>query len=88
MSILNSSFGEFLLINEAENSYFRTIEENRSKLTLRQVGGAPNFMSGIGSLTNVYSFKNSDFSFTPKEVELHFAANYSSLSPGDRGRVS
>jgi hypothetical protein len=85
MSILNSSFGEFLLINEAENSYFRTIEENRSKLTLRQVGGAPNFMSGIGSLTNVYSFKNSDFSFTPKEVELHFVANYSSLSPGDRG---
>ncbi|WP_426670589.1 cellulose biosynthesis cyclic di-GMP-binding regulatory protein BcsB [Mucilaginibacter sp. McL0603] len=85
MSILNSSFGEFLLINEAENSYFRSIEENRSKLTLRQVGGAPNFMSGIGSLTNVYSFKNSDFSFTPKEVELHFVANYSSLSPGDRG---
>jgi len=42
-------------------------------------------MSGIGSLTNVYSFKNSDFSFTPKEVELHFVANYSSLTPGDRG---
>ena len=85
MNILNSSFGEYLLINTAENSSFRTIEANRSKLTLRQVGGAPNFMSGIGSLTNVYSFKNSDFSFTPKEVELHFAANYSSLSPGDRG---
>jgi hypothetical protein len=85
MNILNSSFGEYLLINTAENSSFRAIEANRSKLTLRQVGGAPNFMSGIGSLTNVYSFKNSDFSFTPKEVELHFAANYSSLSPGDRG---
>ena len=42
-------------------------------------------MSGIGSLTNVYSFKNSDFSFTPKEVEIHFVANYSSLTPGDRG---
>src|ERR1700761_8397244 len=85
MNILNSSFGEYLLLNTAENSSFRTIEANRSKLTLRQVGGAPNFMSGIGSLTNVYSFKNSDFSFTPKEVELHFVANYSSLSPGDRG---
>lgn len=85
MNILNSSFGEFLLIDNAQNNYFRTVEENRSKLTLRQVGGAPNFMSGIGSLTNVYSFKNSDFSFTPKEVELHFVANYSSLSPGDRG---
>ncbi|MDB5024686.1 MAG: cellulose biosynthesis cyclic di-GMP-binding regulatory protein BcsB [Mucilaginibacter sp.] len=85
MNILNSSFGEYLLIDNAQNNYFKTVEENRSKLTLRQVGGAPNFMSGIGSLTNVYSFKNSDFSFTPKEVEIHFVANYSSLSPGDRG---
>lgn len=85
MNILNSSFGEYLLIDNAQNNYFKTVEENRSKLTLRQVGGAPNFMSGIGSLTNVYSFKNSDFSFTPKEVEIHFVANYSSLTPGDRG---
>ncbi len=85
MNILNSSFGEYLLIENAQNSFFKTIEENRSKLTLRQVGGAPNFMSGIGSLTNIYSFKNSDFSFTPKEVEIRFIANYSSLTPGDRG---
>jgi hypothetical protein len=42
-------------------------------------------MSGIGSLKSIYSFKNSDFSFTPKEVEIHFTAIYSSLSPGDRG---
>lgn len=85
MNILNSSFGNYLLINDAQNSFIKTIDENRSKLTLRQVGGAPNFMSGLGSLTNIYSFKNSDFSFTPKEVELHFIANYSSLTPGDRG---
>ncbi|HTE02425.1 MAG TPA: cellulose biosynthesis cyclic di-GMP-binding regulatory protein BcsB [Mucilaginibacter sp.] len=85
MNILNSSFGEYLLIATAENSFFKTIEENRSKITLRQVGGTPNFMSGIGSLTNVYSFKNSDFSFTPKEVEIKFVGNYSSLTPGDRG---
>jgi len=85
MNILNSAFGTYLLIDNAQNIYSRTVEENRSKLTLRQVGGAPNFMSGIGSLTNVYSFKNSDFSFTPKEVEMHFVANYSSLSPADRG---
>jgi len=85
MNILNSSFGEYLLINDAQNNFFKTVEENRTRLTLRQIGGAPNFMSGIGSLTNVYSFKNSDFSFTPKEVEIHFVANYSSLTPGDRG---
>lgn len=85
MNILNSSFGEYLLIQDAQNSFFKTVDENRSKLTLRQVGGAPNFMSGIGSLTNIYSFKNSDFSFTPKEVEIRFIANYSSLTPGDRG---
>jgi hypothetical protein len=85
MNILNSSFGEYVLIDDAQNNFFKTIGENRSKLTLRQVGGAPNFMSGIGSLTNIYSFKNSDFSFTPKEVEIRFIANYSSLSPGDRG---
>jgi len=85
INVLNSSFGQYILIDNAQNNYFKTVDENRSKLTLRQVGGAPNFMSGIGSLTNVYSFKNSDFSFTPKEVEIHFVANYSSLSPGDRG---
>lgn len=85
MNILNSSFGEYLLIDNAQNNFFKTVEENRSRLTLRQIGGAPNFMSGIGSLTNIYSFKNSDFSFTPKEVEIHFVGNYSSLSPGDRG---
>ncbi|HTI59230.1 cellulose biosynthesis cyclic di-GMP-binding regulatory protein BcsB [Mucilaginibacter sp.] len=85
MNILNSSFGEYLLIQNAQNNFFKTVEENRTRLSLRQIGGAPNFMSGIGSLTNVYSFKNSDFSFTPKEVELHFVANYSSLTPGDRG---
>jgi hypothetical protein len=85
MNILNSSFGEYLLISNAQNNFFKTIEDNRNRLTLRQIGGAPNFMSGIGSLVNVYSFKNSDFSFTPKEVELHFVANYSSLTPGDRG---
>lgn len=85
MNILNSSFGEYLLIENAQNNFFKTVDENRTRLTLRQIGGAPNFMSGIGSLTNVYSFKNSDFSFTPKEVELHFVANYSSLTPGDRG---
>lgn len=85
MNILNSSFGEYLLIQNAQNNFFKTVDENRTRLSLRQIGGAPNFMSGIGSLTNVYSFKNSDFSFTPKEVELHFVANYSSLTPGDRG---
>jgi len=84
-NILASSFGEYLLIENAQNNFFRTVDENRTRLSLRQIGGAPNFMSGIGSLTNVYSFKNSDFSFTPKEVELHFVANYSSLTPGDRG---
>lgn len=85
MNILNSSFGEYLLIDNAQNNFFKSVEENRSRLTLRQIGGAPNFMSGIGSLTNIYSFKNSDFSFTPKEVEIRFVGNYSSLSPGDRG---
>ena len=85
MNILNSSFGEYLLIQNAQNNFFKTVDENRTRLTLRQIGGAPNFMSGIGSLTNIYSFKNSDFSFTPKEVELRFIANYSSLTPGDRG---
>jgi hypothetical protein len=32
-----------------------------------------------------YNFKNSDFSFTPKEVEIRLVANYSGLNPGDRG---
>lgn len=85
MNILNSSFGDFLLINAAENSFFKSVDENRSKLTLKQIGGVTNFMSGIGSLKSEYNFKNSDFSFTPKEVEIHFQGLYSSLNPGDRG---
>jgi hypothetical protein len=85
MNILNSSFGDYLLINVAENTFFKSADENRSKLTLKQVGGTSNFMSGVGSLKSSYNFKNSDFSFTPKEVEIHFQGIYSSLTAGDRG---
>ncbi|MCD8742611.1 cellulose biosynthesis cyclic di-GMP-binding regulatory protein BcsB [Mucilaginibacter roseus] len=85
MNVLNSTYGDYLLINEAQNSFFQNIDESRSKLSLKQLGGASNFMSGIGSLKTVYNFKNSDFSFTPKEVEIRFAGIYSSLNPGDRG---
>jgi hypothetical protein len=84
-NILNSSFGDYLLIDQAQNTFFKTTDENRSKLTLKQVGGSSDFLSGIGSLKSSYSFKNSDFSFTPKEVEIRFVGNYSGLSPGDRG---
>jgi hypothetical protein len=85
MNILNSTFGDYLIIDHAENTFFKTVDQNRSKLTLKQIGGVTNFMSGIGSLKSVYNFKNSDFSFTPKEVEISFTANYSSLNPNDRG---
>jgi len=85
VNILNSTFGDYLLINVAQNTYFKTFDENRSKLTLKQVGGSSDFLSGIGSLKNAYSFKNSDFSFTPKEIEIRFIGSYSGLNPGDRG---
>jgi len=85
MNVLNSTFGDYLLINKAQNTFFKTIDENRSKLSLKQIGGVSDFLSGIGSLKSAFNFKNSDFSFTPKEVEIRFIANYSSLNPGDRG---
>ncbi|WP_439699021.1 cellulose biosynthesis cyclic di-GMP-binding regulatory protein BcsB [Mucilaginibacter sp. AW1-7] len=85
MNILNSTFGDYLLIEKAQNTFSKTIDENRSKLSLKQIGGVADFLSGIGSLKSAYSFKNSDFSFTPKEVEIRFVANYSALSAGDRG---
>ena len=85
MNILNSTFGDYLLINKAQNQFFKTVDENRSKLSLKQIGGVSDFLSGIGSLKSAFNFKNSDFSFTPKEVEIHIVANYSSLNPGDRG---
>ncbi|QXV65864.1 cellulose biosynthesis cyclic di-GMP-binding regulatory protein BcsB [Mucilaginibacter sp. 21P] len=85
MNVLNSTFGDYLLINKAQNTFFKTIDENRSKLTLKQIGGTSDFLSGIGSLKSSFNFKNSDFSFTPKEVEIRVVANYSSLNPGDRG---
>ena len=85
MNILNSTFGDYLLVNKAQNTFFKTIDENRSKLSLKQIGGVSDFLSGIGSLKSAFNFKNSDFSFTPKEVEIRFNAIYSSLNPGDRG---
>lgn len=85
MNILNSTYGDYLLIEKAQNTFSKTIDENRSKLSLKQIGGVADFLSGIGSLKSAYSFKNSDFSFTPKEVEIRFVANYSALSVGDRG---
>ena len=85
VNILNSTFGDYLLINIAQNTYFKTFDENRSKLTLKQVGGSSDFLSGIGSLKNAFSFKNSDFSFTPKEIEIRFVGSYSGLNAGDRG---
>jgi Bacterial cellulose synthase subunit len=85
INILNSTFGDYLLIDQAENTFFKTVDENRSRLTLKQVGGSSDFMSGIGSLKSAYSFKNSDFNFTPKEVEIRFIGTYSGLNPGDRG---
>jgi hypothetical protein len=88
MNILNSTFGDYLLINNAENKFFKTIDENRSKLSFRQIGGTTNFLSGIGNLKSTYNFKNSDFSFTPKEVEIRVVGNYSSLAPNDRGYVN
>ncbi|MFD2144862.1 cellulose biosynthesis cyclic di-GMP-binding regulatory protein BcsB [Mucilaginibacter antarcticus] len=88
INILNSTFGDYLIIDKAENKFFKTIDENRSKLSFRQIGGTTNFMSGIGNLKSVYNFKNSDFSFTPKEVEIRIIANYSSLAQGDRGYLN
>jgi hypothetical protein len=85
MNVLNSTFGDYLLVNKAQNTFFKTIDENRSKLSLKQIGGVSDFLSGIGSLKSAYNFKNSDFSFTPKEVEIRIVGNYSSLNPGDRG---
>ncbi|MBL4678283.1 MAG: cellulose biosynthesis cyclic di-GMP-binding regulatory protein BcsB [Mucilaginibacter sp.] len=85
MNVLNSTFGDYLLINKAQNTFYKSIDENRSKLTFKQIGGVSDFLSGIGALKSAFNFKNSDFSFTPKEVEIKVVANYSSLNPGDRG---
>ncbi|HEY4325633.1 MAG TPA: cellulose biosynthesis cyclic di-GMP-binding regulatory protein BcsB [Mucilaginibacter sp.] len=84
-NVLSSTFGNYLLISKAENILYKNIEGNTSKLWLQQIGGTSDFLSGIGSLKSAYSFKNSDFSFTPKEIEIHFAGSYSGLAAGDRG---
>jgi hypothetical protein len=85
INILNSTFGDYLLIDQAQNNYFKNVDGNRSKLSLKQIGGTSDFLSGIGSLKSAFTFKNSDFNFTPKEVEIRFIGNYSGLNPGDRG---
>jgi hypothetical protein len=50
MNILNSTYGDYLLIEKAQNTFFKSIDENRSKLSLKQIGGVSDFLSGIGSL--------------------------------------
>lgn len=85
INILNSTFGDYLLVDKAENTFFKNTDQNRSKLSLKQIGGNSDFLSGIGSLKTSFTFKNSDFNFTPKEIEIRFIGNYSGLSPGDRG---
>ena len=84
-NVINSSYGDYLIINKAENTDTKTIDESRSKLTLKDMGGLTTFMEGIGALKTVYQFKNSDFSFTPKEIEVKIVGNYSNLNVTDRG---
>jgi hypothetical protein len=84
-NVLNSSFGDFLIINKAENVGVKTIDESKSRLTLKDMGGLTSFLQGIGSLKNTYSFKNSDFAFTPKEIEIKIVGNYANLNVNDRG---
>lgn len=84
-NVLNSSFGDFLIINKAENTGVKTIDESKSRLTLKDMGGLTSFLQGIGSLKNTYSFKNSDFAFTPKEIEIRIVGNYANLNVSDRG---
>jgi hypothetical protein len=84
-NVLNSSFGDFLVINKAENTGVKTIDESKSRLTLKDMGGLTSFLTGIGSLKNTYNFKNSDFAFTPKEIEIKIVGNYANLNANDRG---
>jgi hypothetical protein len=84
-NVIKSSYGDYLIINKAENTNVKTIDESKSKLTLKDMGGQTAFMEGIGALKTVYQFKNSDFSFTPKEIEVKIVGNYSNLNITDRG---
>jgi len=84
-NVIKSSYGDYLIINKAENQGVKTVDESRSKLTLKDMGGITTFMEGIGALKTVYQFKNSDFSFTPKEIEVKIVGNYSNLNVTDRG---
>jgi hypothetical protein len=84
-NVINSAFGNYLVINTADNDKAKNLDQQRTKLTFRDIGGVSNFMSGIGSLRSVYTFKNSDFSFTPKEIEVRFVGTYSGMNANDRG---
>jgi len=84
-NVIKSSFGDFLVINKAENTNVKTIDESKSRLALKDMGGLTTLMEGIGSLKTSYQFKNSDFSFTPKEIEVKIVGNYSNLNLSDRG---
>ncbi|QQL48560.1 cellulose biosynthesis cyclic di-GMP-binding regulatory protein BcsB [Mucilaginibacter ginkgonis] len=84
-SMLNSAYGQFLIVNTASNSFFKRTDEDRAKLTLRQVGGLPNYQSGVGTAKSIFSFKNADFSATPRDIRIHLAGNYSPIKPDERG---
>ena len=84
-NVINSSYGDYLIIDKAENSNIKINDESRSKLTLKDIGGQTAFLTGIGSLKTSYSFKNSDFSFTPNQIDIFISGIYSNLNLGDRG---
>ncbi len=85
-TILASAFGDFLTINEARQEQLDRPQSDR--LTLAQLGGQPTMMQGIGSLRQLYSFRLSDFSKQPNEIETHLEARYSGLQAGDRGYLN
>lgn len=85
-TILSSAFGNFLTINEARQEPLARSQSDR--LSLAQLGGQPTMMQGIGSLRQLYSFRLSDFSEQPNEIETHLEARYSGLQAGDRGYLN
>ncbi len=85
-TVLASAFGDFLTISEARQEQLDRPQSDR--LTLAQLGGQPTMMQGIGSLRQLYSFRLSDFSKQPNEIETHLEARYSGLQAGDRGYLN
>lgn len=83
--IILSTFTKYVIISEAKfpAQFYKPLLS--SKLTFSNLGAIPEVLEGIGTLSNTYAFRKSDFGVATQELELAIQAKYTPIGAQDRG---